>query len=1690
MKSSTNGFLLLTSMDILRIVCILVCFGKSWGQEQTYIIAAAKVFHVGASENVVIQAHGYTEAFDATISIKSFPDKRFTYSSAKVNLSPENKFQNSASLIIQPRDLSSRGNTVSYVYLEVVSPHFTREKRIPLTYENGFLFIQTDKPIYTPDQSVKIRVYSLNEELKPARRETTLTFIDPEGAEVEILEENDYVGIVSFPDFKIPSNPKYGVWTIKAKYKEDFTTLGLTYFEIKEYVMPRFSVSIEPEKNFISYKEFEDFSITIKAIYFYNKKVSEGDVYINFGIKESLEEDKKEMLHKSMQQAQMINGITEVTFNSKKAIEELSYRSLEDLNNKYLYVTVIVLESTGGFYEEAEIPGIKYVLSPYELNLIATPLFLKPGIPFPIKVQVKDPLNQFVGGVVITLNAKAIDENQEETQREPQKSTTNQNNGVALFVVNLPSQVTALEFNIRTEDPNLAEENQAFKEYRAVAYSSLSKSYLYIDWTENFKPLLVGDHLSITVKPKSPYIDKITFYNYLVLSKGKIINYGTKKRIEHLSYQSLNIPVTQDMIPSARLLVYYLVTGEDRAELVADSVWLDVEEKCGNNLQIQLSRNENKFTPGQIVSLNLVTRESSWVALSAMDMAIYGMKGKLKKSMDMKRVMRIFEKSDLGCGAGGGQDSAHVFHLAGLTFLTNANAKESQEDDKPCKEILRPRRDLKEEIDKKAAQYKNIRIKSCCYDGAHKSHETCEQRLARVKEGKFCIEAFKSCCLLASKMRSESDHKNLILGRIYIKALMEIGKPEIRSYFPESWLWEVYNVRLRYRFPLTLPDSLTTWEIQAIGISDKGICVANPLQVKVLKDVFLEMNIPYSVVRGEQIQMKGTVYNYKSSETKFCVQISVGEGICLGGSSSSHQQGIKHTPCLLKNIEGSSIQLVMFDILPLELGLHTINFTLNTLYGKEILVKTLRVVPEGIKRESYAGFTLDPQGVYGSISRRKEFQYKVPLDVVPKTKIERTVSVKGALIGEVISAALTPEGISALNHLPKGSAEAELMSIIPVFYVYQYLEDGDNWNILGASHVTEKENMKKKMKEGIVSILSYRNIDYSYSMWKGGDSSTWFTALALRIFGQVNKYIPQDRNSVCNSLFWLIEQCQLENGSFKDDSDYQPLKLLGTIPKDEKENAIYLTAFTLIGMRKSLEICPTERINEAITKAEHYLLEQATDAQSTFTLAITSYALALGIPVHPGFRAIFSMLKREAFVKGNPPIYRFWKNDFKSKDTTVPTVTTAQMVETTAYALLSSLLLNDLSYANPIIKWLSEEQRYGGGFYSTQDTINAIEALTQHALLLKKLQLNMDIKVSYKHNGDLLQYKMTDQNSLGRPVEIPLNDDIVVSTGFSNGLATVHIRTVVHNIGTSKELCNFELRIESQEMEVDSYGRFSESGDKLIIACASYKLNEKESSSGSSHAVMDIALPTGIGANAEDLNALTNGVDRLLTNYQIKDGHVILQLNSIPSDEFLCVRFRVFELFRVGLRSPATFSVYEYHRPDKQCTVFYSLLQSNLKKVCEGSFCGCVEADCGQMKKMLDLTISADARKEAACQEDIAYVYKVKILSIAQENSFVKYTATLLDIYKTGKALAQKNADVIFIKKNTCSNIDIKKGSQYLIMGKEALQIKHNFSFIYMYPLDSLTWIEHWPVDETCSSCKDFIDKLEEFSEDIFLNGC
>ncbi|XP_058842784.1 complement C5-like isoform X3 [Acipenser ruthenus] len=1637
-------------MKLLGILSLLLYWRGTNAQEKTYLITAPRILRVDASERVVVQLFGYKSESKLTLSIKSYPDKKKTFATDTVTLNAANRYQNSATLKLLPQDFPKDDALRSFVYLEALSSDLNKVEMLTVSHQNGFLFIQTDKPFYTPEQSVKIRIFSLNEELRPAHRPITVTFMDPDAVKVDIVEEKDVTGIISLPDFKIPLKPKYGVWKIDATYTSDFTTSATAEFEVKEYALPSFSVTIQPQSSFICYEQFENFKFTVQSSYFHEAPMS---VFIRYGI---IKGKTTNMIPQAVQHVLMEQGKVEVVFNTKTALATLpalKISSLEDLDGSFLYIAVAVLESTDGISEEGELDSVKFVISPYSINMVATPLFMKPGLPYYLRAQVKDHQGNYMGKVPVRLRASAFSEGHEETQIISDGSTeglrfTSVQDGTALFVINIPSTATKIEFTLETEDSSLPEENRAVRTYEAVAYKSLSSSYLYLDWASQRKQLHVGEYVSINIYFPSPYKNKVKFYSYQVISKGKIVKFDSISRIGESNSQNLNFRVTGDMVPSARLLVYYIITGEGMADLVADSIWLDVVEKCVNNQQVKLSSTESEYQPGNRMSLKVQAEQNSYVALSAADSALHGIRSKSKDSM--AKVMRVLEQSDQGCGGGGGANNEDVFRLAGLTFMTNATAKARDPKGEFCTDINRPKRSVN----------RNKKTKT----GDTNANNTRTERSLYLK--------------------TEIQRKELA-------AMFGLDSAQVRSYFPETWLWEVHQISSSSgtkTLSTVLPNSLTTWEMKAVAVSNNGICQADPLKVRVFKQTSINVPMPYSVVRGEQVVLQVSVYNYRDESSKYCVTLTVEEGICLFQGSKTEAGTTQITPCEYSVIQGLSVRAFTHTILPLETGLHRLRFTLRSQLGSEILVKTLKVVPEGIKTEISDAETLDPQGIYGPLKRRVEFRNRSPRGQVPRSKVERTLSVNGELLGEVISTVLKPSGLQQLTSLPRGSGEAELMSIAPIYYVFHFLEKSEKWEMLGPDSFTNRLELRRKLKQGIASILSFQNKgDYSYSMWQEGEPSTWLTAFVVKILGQVSQYLQVDHMSVCNTIFWLTGKCQNQDGSFRELSMYKPVKIKGAGPNSD-EQTIYLTAFTAIGIQRAMKACPLQEFRDAVYKATDYLHSNVKKVKTVYTRAITAYALVLREKGDRTAYSVFEQLKKDAQVKGEPPVLRMWKEKDDSLDSFLPNKATARMVETTSYALLTSLQYGSVSYCNPIVSWLSDEQKYGGGFYSTQDTVIALEALTEYTLLAKCSSLDMVINAAYRKQGDLQRFELTQAKPLAKPVEVTKADDVIVSTGSSQGVSVVNLRTVYYKTSDPDDSCVFDLKI--QVLQDD---RALRSGPtRRIEACAKYVPGENEALSESDLSVMEIYLLTGMEPVQEDLATLASGVDQLIADYAIEDGRVVIQLEYIPADQYLCVGFRVQELFKTGMASPALFKVFEFHAPDRQCSKLYTIEEEKLVKLCQGKECQCMEVQCGHTQPHLSLTSTANNRREVACKADIEYAYKVKILSSSEEGHFISYKAEMEDIFKKGLDRVRKETVVTFIKKATCSDVNLQEGKYYLIMGKEGMLSVENMRFKYTYPLDPLSWIEFWPSEEDCDSqaCSNFLKIMQTFSEDFLIFGC
>ncbi|NWX79272.1 A2MG protein, partial [Alca torda] len=105
---------------------------------------------------------------------------------------------------------------------------------------------------------------------------------------------------------------------------------------------------------------------------------------------------------------------------------------------------------------------------------------------------------------------------------------------------------------------------------------------------------------------------------------------------------------------------------------------------------------------------------------------------------------------------------------------------------------------------------------------------------------------------------------------------MAAGNPveTIRKYFPETWIWDIVSVNSEGNADLdvTIPDTITEWKANAFCTSaDTGFGLSPTVSFRAFQPFFVELTMPYSVVRGESFTLKATVFNYLTA----CIRVSV-----------------------------------------------------------------------------------------------------------------------------------------------------------------------------------------------------------------------------------------------------------------------------------------------------------------------------------------------------------------------------------------------------------------------------------------------------------------------------------------------------------------------------------------------------------------------------------------------------------------------------------------------------------------------------------------------------------------------------------------------------------------------------------------------------------------------------------------------
>uniref|UniRef100_A0A8C8B5L0 Complement C3 n=1 Tax=Otus sunia TaxID=257818 RepID=A0A8C8B5L0_9STRI len=1556
------------------------------------------VLRLETEEQVVVEAPGLTAPAEATLLVQDFPLKRHVLYQIRVPLSPaEGMLATTTIKVFIPKSLEMSADK-QFVSVSVRVAQVSLEKVLLVSFQSGHIFVQTDKPIYTPGSIVLCRLFALDHLMKPVAKTVIVETPDNVIIKQTSVSSPMKTGIFSL-NHNLPSIVSLGTWTIMAKFEDSPEKVFQTNFEVKEYVLPSFEVVLEPEEKFLYIDRNEDFRVSIIARYLYGKHL-QGTAFVLFGV---MVDDEKKSIPQSLRPRMGTSGAT----------QGQTSLSVEGTGSPVPALGDVAVPVTGSDMVEAQRSGIHIVTSPYTIHFTHTPKYFKPGMPFDLTVYVTNPDESPAPRV--TVKADGF-----------QGLVSTQRDGTAKLVLNMPANKNT----VRTAQPGLPPDRQASRQMTATAYHSQGGSGNFLHLAVGTIELQPGDNLAVNFHLKSnsnSVRDSVQYFTYLIMSKGRIVRVGRQRHEAGQTLVTMSLPVTAELIPSFRIVAYYFVMP---GEIVADSIWVDVKDTCMGTLVVKgATEADNRVhDPGTPMRLRIEGDHNAHVGLVAVDKGVFVLN---KNKLTQSKVWDTVEKSDIGCTPGSGKDNVGVFADAGLSLITNVKIATPQRGDVQCPQpAKRKRRSLQliEYKGNKAAEYTDKVLRKCCEDGMKENPmgHSCEHRTNYIQDGEACVRAFLDCCNYIKGIRDQKQHEFLELARSEAEDDF-LAEEDItsRSLFPESWLWQQAHKP----------------EPHVPGGHPAGLCVADPYEITVMKEFFIDLRLPYSVVRNEQVEIRAVLYNYWLHDITVRVELMHNPAVCSASTSKArYQQIIK--------LKAQSSWAVPFVIVPLQLGLHDIEVK-GAVRGKD--------VADGVKKK----LKVVVSGHYG-VQEEKVRAANIS-DIVPNTESDTRVSIQGNPVSIMVEKAIDGDKLKHLIVTPSGCGEQNMIGMTPTVIATHYLDSTLQWESLGVDRRTEAINLITK---GYTQQLAYRKPDGSFSTFKSSASSTWLTAYVVKVFSMAIKLINIEPEVICGAVKWLILEKQKPDGIFQEDAPVVHKPMLGGYQGAEPE--VSLTAFVVVALQEAREVCRNHvnNLDRSISDATDYLSRRYQSLARPYTVALTSYALALA-----------------GKLKSEKVLMKFSKEGRSWEERNARTYN----IEGTSYALLALLQMEKVEQTGPVARWLAQQNYFGGGYGSTQATIMVFQALAQYQLATpRQLELNLDVSVLLPRRASAITYRIENRNALvARSAETKFNEDFTVKAeGTGKGTMTV---VTIYNakIPEKDNKCDsFDLQVQVEDVKAEQEGAFR---SVKITICTRHLDNVDATMS-----ILDVSMLTGFTPDLQDLKRLTDGVDRYISKFEIDQGqsdrsNLIIYLDKISHKAEECFSFRAHQRFQVGLIQPASVSVYSYYKIDDRCTRFYHPDKSGgkLSKICHGDVCRCAEENCF-MRQKHDVPITVDQRIERACEPGVDY-------GGTWGTWWTRWTWATWD---HGRIMGDMGSwgelgNRTFVSHKQCRDaLRLQIGQDYLLWGLASDLWVTGSRFSYLIGKD--TWLEAWPSEAACQEpdlqplCQDFV----EFAEAMTMFGC
>lgn len=1619
-------------MNVVRILWLLTAVVASlqWAHaNDECVVVTPNVLRLGARETVVAIVSGRPQR--VSVSLESHPVGRGAFFETTFDAAPGSPV--TAEVSVKPDDLSELQLSKEEVQVTLTVQCGTlwkRQVRLPVSGASAdLLFLQTDKPIYHPGSDVGIRFIALNGSLLPASTPFKLEVRNPQNV---VLEEKDFVPdreLMLSHQFMVPKHTVLGEWKLVMRYGHKFQQNTTATFAVEKYVLPRFSVQLRTVDYILP--DFNNITVNVRAK-FVNKESVRGVVSFRFSLKNELgvvEEIGTSGMPKTLQYGDAVYRLARDEVVAKLGQQKL--RAVFEARAR-LVVEATVIEEATGIRETSRSEQAVFSTSPFLVSTARSEKSFKPGAKFYVTADVTYPNGEPAANVPTRLTCAKC-------HVSPTTYNTDKN-GVVTFFVASRTNDARFEFKVETADPKYGQEQQARNEFSMNPYRDNSGKYMVIERKDPKTPFKADSTFDAVLFTSDKV--KATSAYYVVLSRGRVLKAGKVVTDPNLLEHRVTFTVTPEMTPSFRVLVVGFLDGQ----LATDAIYVNAEPTCTKDSDFTLSRvnPHDIMEPHASAMLVLKGTAGTRVGLLGVDQAVYLLRR--KDLLTRKKVFQSMEAKDLGRGLDAGTLALQALANSGVAVLAAQGAYGGAVDDR-----RRAKRDVTSNI---LEGFQDETLRNCCSSGLLKDPflRRCEQREEALRSyliagsalyTEKCVEAFLTCCIHVQDNRAvgrSNDEVADVLG----DSGFDFGG-EARRNFRETWLFQELTIGEgpETTYEVSLPDTITTWELSAVSVAPSGgICVHEPLEIRVFKKLFVEVNLPYSVIQNEQVEIPVTVYNYDKSERTVRVAMLGTRDVCSGAKEGQPSAVRKLT------VPKGQGRTVVFPVVPLAAGKKEIHVAaVSDSHARDSAKVTLRVEPPGVHKQESFNLILDPENTqkrkerhivsskHGytetfAVGGRQLIQIRrprrSPQEVVPGSE-RCEIDIVGDDMGIALEASVkSPE---SLLQMPSGCGEQTMIYLAPTLYAYEYLKTAD----LISSQ--DEDRALGFIRSGYQRMLTFRKLDGSFTVWQGYASSLWLTAFVVRTLCEARKSVLIDENVLTSGLRYILTQ-QQQDGRFHDIYKLHHDDLLGGVT-----GPLPLTAYTLLTLQECAKDGITvPRLEESTAKATAFIGKELERDNPAYETSLAAYALSLGD----------SPAKNDAIRK-----LRSILQPGQQGGLYVSAGSDPLSVQATSYALMALLKVGESrDTITALVQWLNLRMNPSGSLSSSQDTVVALQALSKYAIYARNAGIDLICEVTL--SGDRMFNRTVrikrDNAQVRNRVEIPEFEDKIFVNVKGSGTATMYFVTNYDVPVGADFLCKFKLDIDFRQKKVGLAEALKGARDfKETYAMKVCARSLEKDVRGM--AILDVGLMTGFKPVAADLQELIN--KKIVDQYELSQRSVVFYLPTIPADKDVCVEFGLDQEFAVGKLQSSSVKAYAYYDPDISCTKFYApnstspLLKIECNNPGQSDVCRCLEGGCPPQnlpemftKDEIGVVMTTECRenmREHAC-DAVEFVWLGTARAKTHKDGFVNVPFFITKVLKPGIESEEDLANnTRMIKaRDHCESFHIKEGSKYIIMGMDA----------------------------------------------------